>query len=130
MTNLNFRLANKGDLKKLIQISTDPINNYEGSLAEYLLGDRTRHPDIIPAAWEDAILNFIYSDDGWYTCLVAEVEETREVVGYSVWEWYDYDKKFNRIDEAYRPAKVQAIWDALGTFYAPFTGASLAMIYP
>lgn len=51
--------------------------------------------------------------------MVAEVEETKQVVGYSVWEWYDYDKKFNRIDEAYRPAKVQAVWDALGKSHAP-----------
>ncbi|KAH6628200.1 hypothetical protein F5144DRAFT_594275 [Chaetomium tenue] len=54
------------------------------------------------------------NEGGWYTCVVAEVEETQEIVGYSVWEWYEYDEKYKRIDEAYRPTKIQAIWDSMG----------------
>ncbi|KAH6854786.1 hypothetical protein B0I37DRAFT_350056 [Chaetomium sp. MPI-CAGE-AT-0009] len=114
MANINFRLAKKGDLEKLVKISNHPSNVREGSAAWYLLGDKTQHPDTIPAAWEDTILDFIYSAGGWYTCVVAEVEETQEAVGYCVWEWYEYDEKGKRVKDDRRPAKLQAIWDGLG----------------
>ncbi|KAK3298685.1 uncharacterized protein B0H64DRAFT_454153 [Chaetomium fimeti] len=114
MSNINFRLANKGDLEKLIEISNRPSNIKEGSTVSYLLEDRTQHPDTIPAAWEGTILDFIYSAGGWYTSVVAEVEETREVVGYCVWEWFEYDEKGKQVMESRRPAKLQAIWDGMG----------------
>ena len=112
----------------MIQISIGPSNDNQGILTRYPLADSTHHPDTVPAAWEDAILDFIYSEGGWYTCVVAEVEETQGIVGYCVWEWYEYDEKYKRIDEAYRPTKVQAIWDLMGTFHA-LRNASPVMIH-
>jgi RimJ/RimL family protein N-acetyltransferase len=120
MANIKFRLARRGDIQKLIEISNHPSNLAEGSVPWYLLAGRYQNPDTVSAAWEEAIVDNIYSTSGWYTCVVAEVEDTKEIVGYCAWEWFDYDEMGKRVVEKHRPARLQTIWDELGTLRLPW----------
>jgi hypothetical protein len=125
MTNIKLRLARRGDVDKLVTISADPSNMGKGSLPWYLFGDGNQDRKTVMAAWEDAVIGFVYSTGGWYTCVVAEIEATHEVVGYCAFEWFEYDENGKMVLEKQRPARLQAVWDKLGWFYALATADSL-----
>jgi hypothetical protein len=114
MTNIKLRLARRGDVDKLVAISADTSNMGKGSLPWYLFGDGNQDRETVFAAWEDAVIGFVYSTGGWYTCVVAEIEATYEVVGYCAFEWFEYDENGKMVLEKQRPARLQAIWDKLG----------------
>jgi hypothetical protein len=115
MTNIKVRLAGGGDIERLIEISKHPGNIGHGSIPRYLGADRHRHDELSSAGFEDLVIGLIHSSGGWYTCTVAEVEETGKIVGYCAWEWFEYGKEGERVVGRDRPTKLQEIWNELGT---------------
>lgn len=109
----------------MVEISMHPSNMNEGSIPGYLFGDRERDLEAVSAVWENILRGFIHSYDGWYTCMVAEVEDTKEVVGYCAWEWFEYNELGKRVIEKDTPAGLRRIWDELGNLHTLSTlGAS------